>query len=58
MKYFYMEIIWSLLSLITRRSAPLDERVEQTILNSLSNDNVSDRPLEENQTFSVLILWL
>ena len=31
--------------MITRRRAPFDERVEQTMLNSLSNDKVSDRPL-------------
>lgn len=36
-----------LLSLTTSRSAPFDERVEQTILNSLSIFNVSDRPLKE-----------
>jgi hypothetical protein len=51
MKCFQIEIILLLLSLTTRRSAPLDDRVEQIILNSLSNDNVSDRPLKKLKYF-------
>jgi hypothetical protein len=51
-----MEINESLLSLITSRSAPLDERVEQIILNSLSNDSVSDRPLQLNQIFNMILM--
>jgi hypothetical protein len=51
-----MEINESLLSLITSRSAPLDERVEQIILNSLSNDSVSDRPLQSNQIFNMILM--
>jgi hypothetical protein len=49
-------MIQFLLSLITSRSAPLDESVEQTILNSLSNDNVSERPLKQNKHLN-LIGW-
>lgn len=51
-RYFPAGIDSLLLSLITSRSVPLDERVEQTILNSLSNESVSDRPLEDAYTRS------
>lgn len=47
MNYSMRQSVKFLLSLITRRRAPFDERVEQIILNSLSNDNVSDRPLRK-----------